>query len=237
VTVHLVGAGPGDAGLLTVRGAELLRSADVVLYDSLAEASLLDLAPPSAERVFVGKRPGAPMPQEEINDLLIRHGRAHRTVVRLKGGDPFVFGRGGEEALALIEAGVPFEVVPGVTSAVAVPAYAGVPVTHRGLSTSFTVVTGHSRHEVDAEINWEALAATADTLVVLMGVAHRAEIAVRLLAAGLAAETPVAAIQWGTRPEQRTVRTARDDRDRRGRRPRPRMAAARGQEDRRDAGA
>jgi len=205
--VALVGAGPGDPGLLTVRGAELLAAADVVLYDSLAEESLLDLAPPRAERRFVGKRPGAPMPQDEINALLIAHARAGRRVVRLKGGDPFVFGRGGEEAEALAAAGVAFEVVPGVTSAVAVPAYAGIPVTHRGVSTSFTVVTGHSRHAVDAETNWEALAQAGGTIVVLMGVAHRGEIAKRLMAGGLPPDTPVAAVCWGTRPEQRTART------------------------------
>jgi len=205
--VALVGAGPGAPGLLTVRGAELLKSADVVLYDSLAEESLLDLAPPHAERRFVGKRPGAPMPQEEINALLVEHGRAGRRVVRLKGGDPFVFGRGGEEAEALAAAGLAFEVVPGVTSAVAVPAYAGIPVTHRGLSTSFTVVTGHSRHAVDAETNWDALARLGGTIVVLMGVAHRAEVAARLMGGGLPGGTPVAAVRWGTRPEQRTHRT------------------------------
>ena len=205
--VALVGAGPGDPGLLTVRGAELLAAADVVLYDSLAEASLLELAPATAERVFVGKRPGAPMPQDEINALLVNHALAGRRVVRLKGGDPFVFGRGGEEAAALAGAGIAFEVVPGVTAAVAVPAYAGIPVTQRGLATSFTVVTGHSRHAVDTETNWEALAAAGGTIVVLMGVAHRAEIAGRLQRGGLAPDTPVAAVQWGTRPGQRTVRT------------------------------
>ena len=205
--VALVGAGPGDPGLLTVRGAELLAAADVVLYDSLAEASLLELAPAAAERVFVGKRPGAPMPQDEINALLVNHALAGRRVVRLKGGDPFVFGRGGEEAAALAGAGIAFEVVPGVTAAVAVPAYAGIPVTQRGLATSFTVVTGHSRHAVDTETNWEALAAAGGTIVVLMGVAHRAEIAGRLRRGGLAPDTPVAAVQWGTRPGQRTVRT------------------------------
>jgi uroporphyrinogen III methyltransferase/synthase len=205
--VALVGAGPGDPGLLTRRGAELLAAADVVLYDSLAEVSLLDLAPAAAERHFVGKRPGAPMPQDEINSLLVSHGQAGRRVVRLKGGDPFVFGRGGEEAEALAVAGVPFEVVPGVTSAVAVPAYAGIPVTHRGLATSFTVVTGHSRHAVDADTNWDALAQVGGTIVVLMGVAHRAAIAERLQAGGLPGDTPVAAVQWGTRPDQRTIRT------------------------------
>jgi uroporphyrinogen III methyltransferase/synthase len=207
VTVFLVGAGPGDPGLLTRRGAEVLGRADVVIHDRLAEAALLDLAPVGAERIDVGKSPGAPVPQDAINDLLVERGRRVATVVRLKGGDPFVFGRGGEEAAALEAAGVAFEVVPGVTSAVAVPAYGGVPVTHRGLATSFTVVTGHSRHAVDVETNWEALATVGGTIVVLMGVAHRAVIAERLLAGGLPAATPVAAVTWGSRPQQRTVRT------------------------------
>ena len=207
MTVYLVGAGTGDPGLLTRRGAELLARADVVVHDRLAEISLLDLAPAGAERVDVGKSPGAPVDQDEINRLLVERGRRGLEVVRLKGGDPFVFGRGGEEALALAEAGVPFEVVPGVSAAVAVPAYAGIPVTHRGLSTSFTVVTGHSRHAVDNDVNWAALARAADTIVVLMGVAHRAEIAAHLQAGGLAADTPVAAVRGGTRAGQRTVRT------------------------------
>jgi uroporphyrinogen III methyltransferase/synthase len=206
VTVYLVGAGPGDPGLLTLRAAELLRRADVVVHDRLADASLLDMAPPGARRVDVGKAPGSPVHQDDINALLVEEGRAGRTVVRLKGGDPFVFGRGGEEALALRQAGVDFEVVPGVTSAVAAPAYAGVPVTHRGLSTSFTVVTGHSRHAVDRDTNWDALAQAGGTIIVLMGVAHRAEIAKRLIDGGLAPDTPVIAVHWGTRPEQRSVR-------------------------------
>jgi uroporphyrinogen III methyltransferase / synthase len=207
VTVYLVGAGPGDPGLLTRRGAELLARADVVVHDRLSEITLLDLAPAGAERIDVGKSPGGPVDQDEINRLLVERGVRGQEVVRLKGGDPFVFGRGGEEAEALVAAGVAFEVVPGVSSAVAVPAYAGIPVTHRGLSTSFTVVTGHSRHAVDNDVDWDALARAADTIVVLMGVAHRGEIAVRLQAGGLAPETPVAAVRWGTRPGQRTVRT------------------------------
>src|SRR3954452_1158898 len=207
MTVYLVGAGPGDPGLLTVRGAEVLRRADVVGHDRLADASLLDLAPALAERIDVGKVPGGPVQQDRINELLIEKGTAGLEVVRLKGGDPFVFGRGGEEAEALAAAGVVFEVVPGVSSAVAVPAYAGIPVTHRGLSTSFTVVTGHSRHAVDNDVDWDALARAADTIVVLMGVAHRAEIAARLQAGGLPAGTPVAAVRRGTRPGQRTVPT------------------------------
>jgi uroporphyrinogen III methyltransferase/synthase len=207
MTVYLVGAGPGDPGLLTVRAAEVLARADVVVHDRLAEPSLLDLAPARAERIDVGKAPGGPIAQSEINDLLVERGRAGQEVVRLKGGDPFVFGRGGEEAAVLLASGVPFEVVPGITSAVAVPAYAGIPVTHRGLSTSFTVVTGHSRHAADRDIDWEALARAGGTLVVLMGVAHRGELATRLMAAGMAPGTPVAAVRWGTRSAQQTVRT------------------------------
>ena len=210
MTVYLVGAGPGDPGLITVRGAHLLSRADVVVHDRLADASLLDLAPAACRRVDVGKSPGGPVDQDEINRLLVEEGRAGRTVVRLKGGDPFVFGRGGEEAFALMEAGVAFEIVPGITSAVAVPAYAGTPVTHRGMSTSFTVVTGHSRHAVDRDTDWEALARVGGTIVVLMGVAHRDQIATRLIAGGLDPATPVLAVHWGTRPEQKSVRVRLD---------------------------
>ncbi|MBV8386336.1 MAG: uroporphyrinogen-III C-methyltransferase [Acidimicrobiia bacterium] len=208
MTVYLVGAGPGDPDLLTVKGAEVLRRADVVVYDRLSVASLLDMAPPSAERIGVGKTPGHPsVPQEEINELLVARGREGKEVVRLKGGDPFVFARGGEEAQALLDAGVSFEVVPGITSAVGVPAYAGVPLTYRGKSTSFTVVTGHEDPWAATETDWEAVARVGGTIVILMGVATRAAIAERLIAGGLAADTPVAAVRWGTRPEQRTVRT------------------------------
>jgi len=210
-TVYLVGAGPGDPGLLTLRGAEVLARADVVVHDRLTDATLVAFAPPGAERVDVGKQPDDRGDQEAINQLLVDRAREGKRVVRLKGGDPFVFGRGGEEALFLGSHGVPFEVVPGVTSAVAVPAYAGVPVTHRGLVTAFTVVAGHSR-SVDpdagaAGTNWEALAQAGGTIVVLMGAAHRRQIAERLMAGGLPAETPVVAVQWGTEPEQATVRT------------------------------
>jgi uroporphyrinogen III methyltransferase/synthase len=208
VTVYLVGAGPGDPGLLTVRGAELLAAAHVVVYDRLAAASMLDLVPVDAERVYVGKGPGqVELTQEEINALLVDRGRAGLEVVRLKGGDPFVFGRGGEEAEALMAAGVPFEVVPGVTSAIAAPAYAGIPVTHRGLATSVTIVTGHedpAKGRTDTD--WHALARTGGTLVILMGAGHWTEIAAQLLDGGLAATTPVAAVRWGTRAEQQTVR-------------------------------
>jgi uroporphyrinogen III methyltransferase/synthase len=208
VTVYLVGAGPGDPGLLTLRGAEVLRRADVVVYDRLSIASLLDLAPPEAERISVGKTPRGPStPQEEINRLLVEHGRAGKEVVRLKGGDVFVFARGGEEAAALAAADVPFEIVPGITSAIAAPAYAGVPVTHRGVATSFTVVTGHEDPWASTETDWEAVARVGGTIVVLMGAATRGEIAARLVAGGLDPATPVAAVRWGTRPNQRTVRT------------------------------
>lgn len=211
MTVYLVGAGPGDPGLLTVRGAEVLAAADVVVHDRLASSALLDLAPVAAERISVGKTPRGPStPQDEINRLLVAHGRAGRSVVRLKGGDPFVFARGGEEAAALAEAGVRFEVVPGISSAIAVPAYAGVPVTMRNVATSFTVVTGHGDPWADTETDWGAvagLAVTGGTVVVLMGVATRADLAARLMAGGLDPSTPVAAVRWGTRPEQRTVRT------------------------------
>jgi uroporphyrinogen III methyltransferase/synthase len=211
VTVYLVGAGPGDPGLITVRGAEVLSRAEIVVHDRLADSRLLALAPDSAQLIDVGKSPGSPVDQDAINELLVSHGRAGQVVVRLKGGDPFVFGRGGEEAAALQAAQVDFEIVPGITSAVAVPAYAGVPVTHRGRATSFTVVTGHSRHAVDRETNWEALAAAGGTIVVLMGVAHRGAIAERLMGGGLDPATPVAAVRWGTRPEQATVRCRLDE--------------------------
>jgi uroporphyrinogen III methyltransferase/synthase len=207
MTVYLVGGGPGDPGLITVRGAEVLARADVVVYDRLSVASLLDLAPPGAERISVGKAPGRPsLPQAEINALLVERGKAGEEVVRLKGGDPFLFARGGEEVAALGAAGVPYEIVPGITSAMAVPAYAGIPVTHRGLASTFTVVTGQEG-EAGVPVDWEAVARLGGTIAVLMGVAKREEIARRLMAGGLPADTPVAAITWGTRPEQRTCRT------------------------------
>jgi uroporphyrinogen III methyltransferase/synthase len=212
--VYLVGAGPGDPGLITVRGADVLRTADVVVHDRLTAPSLLSWAPPAAEKVDVGKQPDDRGDQAAINALLIERAKAGLRVVRLKGGDPFVFGRGGEEALALIDAAVAFEVIPGVTSAVAAPAYAGVPVTHRGLVTAFTVVAGHTR-SVDLApggggTDWEALARGGGTIVVLMGVAHRGRIAERLMAGGLSPGTPVVAVQWGTSRSQVTRRTTLD---------------------------
>ena len=176
-----MGAGPGDPGLLTVRALELLRRADVVVYDRLSQESLLDLAPAAAERIDVGKAPGhVRLTQAEINDLLIERGRRGETVVRLKGGDPFLFARGGEEAAALAAGGVPFEVVPGITSAIAVPAYAGIPVTLRHSSTSVTIVTGHEEpaaEGVEGTVDWRAVASVGGTIVVLMGVARIGRIA------------------------------------------------------------
>lgn len=205
--VYLVGAGPGDPGLLTVRGLELLRTADVVIYDRLVNPRLLDEAPPEAICIFAGKLTGThSVPQEQINALLIAHARRGRRVVRLKGGDPFVFGRGGEEAEALAEAGIPFEVVPGVSSAVAVPAYAGIPLTHRQLSSSFAVVTGHEDTCKDeSSVNWERLATAVDTLVVLMGLKALPRIVRALVAYGRSPGTPVALIRWGTTEAQETI--------------------------------
>jgi uroporphyrinogen III methyltransferase/synthase len=210
VTVYLVGGGPGDPGLLTVRALEVLERADVVVYDRLSQESLLDLAPPGAERIDVGKAPGsARLSQEEINALLVERGKSGATVVRLKGGDPFVFARGGEEAAALGEAGITFEIVPGVTSAIAVPAYAGIPVTMRHSSTSVTIVTGHEDPGSGEEgtVDWRAVAQVGGTIVVLMGVARIGRIAAALMEGGRSPDTPVAAVQWGTRPNQRTVRS------------------------------
>jgi uroporphyrinogen III methyltransferase/synthase len=209
MTVYLVGAGPGDPGLLTMRGAELLGRADVVVYDRLASPALLGLARAGAELITAGKAPGqVDLTQDQINAVLVEKGGTGATVVRLKGGDPFVFGRGGEEAEALAAAGIPFEVVPGITSSIGAPAYAGIPVTHRGVSTHFTVVTGHEDPAKDrTDVDWEALARTGGTLVVLMGAGRVGDIARRLIAGGRAATTPVAAVRNGTRPNQRTVRT------------------------------
>ncbi|MEJ2210261.1 MAG: uroporphyrinogen-III C-methyltransferase [Anaerolineae bacterium] len=205
--VSLIGAGPGDPGLLTLHGARALAAADVVVYDYLANPELLAHAPAGAEQIYVGKKAGQhTLSQDEINALLVARGRAGQRVARLKGGDPFVFGRGGEEALALVEAGVPFEVIPGVTSAVAAPAYAGIPVTQRGLASSFAVVTGHvdPTHEESA-LDWDHLATGVDTLVLLMGVGNLPRIVEQLLAHGRPADTPVALVRWGTTPRQEVV--------------------------------
>lgn len=205
--VYLVGAGPGDPGLATLKAAEALRSADVVVYDYLANPELLEFAPAGAECIYVGKQAGAhTLSQDEINALLVAKGKEGRTVVRLKGGDPFVFGRGGEEAEALVDAGIPFEVVPGVTAAIAVPAYAGIPVTHRDWTATVAFVTGHEDPtKDDSSIAWDKLATGIGTIVFYMGMGNLPMITERLIRHGRAPETPIALIRWGTKPEQRTL--------------------------------
>jgi uroporphyrinogen III methyltransferase/synthase len=207
VTVFLVGAGPGDPGLLAVRAAELIARADVVLYDRLIPPEALAGARPEAELIYVGKEGGGPqMPQAEIDRLLVQHGAADRLVVRLKGGDPFVFGRGGEEALALRAAGIPFEVVPGITAGVAAPAYAGIPVTHRDVASGVAFVTGHEDpSKPETALDWPALAAFPGTLVFYMGVRALPRIAERLTAGGRPADEPAAVVERGTLPDQRTL--------------------------------
>ncbi len=205
--VYLVGAGPGDPGLLTIRGLEVLRQAEVVMYDRLVNPLLLAEAPVEALRISAAKLPGHhSLPQERINWLLIAHARRGRRVVRLKGGDPFVFGRGGEEAEALAKTGIPFEVVPGVSSAIAAPAFAGIPLTHRQLSSSFAVVTGHEDACKDRPaVDWGRLATAVDTLVVLMGARTLPSVVTELLAHGRPPQTPVALIRWGTTQAQETL--------------------------------
>ncbi len=205
--VYLVGAGPGDPGLLTLRGAECLRKADVVIYDHLANPDLLSHAREEAEKIYAGKEGGRhTLKQDEINRLMVERAGAGLKVVRLKGGDPFLFGRGGEEAEFLVEAGVPFEVIPGVSSALAAPAYAGIPLTHRDRSSSAAFVTGHAAEgKPGLSFSWEGLARGVETLVFLMGVGNLSEISERLMAAGRSAETPIAVIRWGTTPQQETV--------------------------------
>jgi len=204
-TVYLVGAGPGDPGLLTVKARDLLESCDVIVYDYLVNPDLLDYVPDGAERIYVGKVGGGRQtPQDQINYLLIDQAQRRRRVVRLKGGDPFLFGRGAEEAEALRSAGIPFEVVPGISSALAVPAYAGIPLTHRDLSSSVAVLTG-SRAGDGALTRSLAAHSSTDTIVVLMGVTHLNEIAGDLIAAGRSGETPAAVIRWGTYEAQQTI--------------------------------
>jgi uroporphyrinogen III methyltransferase / synthase len=203
--VSLVGAGPGDPALLTRRAARCLRGADLVLYDALVDARVLRLAR-RAQRFFVGKRAGRhSMTQEAISALMVRAARRGKRVVRLKGGDPFVFGRGGEEAEALSNAGVAFEVVPGVSSAVAVPAYAGIPLTHRNFASSFAVVTGHEARKAHSAVDWSRVATAVDTLVILMGLANLPFIVEKLIAHGRSPRTPVAVIRSGTTCEQEGV--------------------------------
>ena len=205
--VYLVGAGPGDPGLVTLRGREVLALADVVVYDALISKRLLDHAPAEAERIYVGKRAAQhTLSQEGINALLVEKARAGATVVRLKGGDPYVFGRGGEEALALVEAGIDFQVVPGVTAAIAAPACAGIPVTHRHMASGVALVTGHEADDkADSALDWDALARWPGTLVFYMGVKNLAAISANLIAHGRSAETPAAAVRRGTTPRQQTI--------------------------------
>ncbi len=205
--VYLVGAGPGDPKLLTIRGSECIAKADVLVYDRLVSASLLKYAKPQCEMIYAGKSPdGHTLKQEEINQVLVQKALEGKMVTRLKGGDPFVFGRGGEEAEALVEAGISFEVVPGITSAVAVPAYAGIPVTHRDMTSSFTVITGHEKPDKHSSaISWDSLAKSNSTLVFLMGMENLGYICRNLIENGLDPFTPVGIIQWGTRAEQRVL--------------------------------
>ncbi len=205
--VHLVGAGPGDPGLMTARALELIAAADVVIHDRLIPASALQGARPDALLIYVGKEGGGPsMPQAEIDRLLVEHGGAGRRVVRLKGGDPFVFGRGGEEAEVLRAAGIPFEVVPGVTAGVAATAYAGIPVTHRDAASAVAFLTGHEDPgKPESALDWSALAAFPGTLVVYMGVRQLRAIAERLISGGRSADEPAALVERGTLPDQRVV--------------------------------
>ncbi len=202
-TVYLVGAGPGDPDLLTVKASRLLSSADVVVYDRLVSPAVMDLIPAAAPRIYAGKASANHhMPQSEINALLVSLAAEHASVVRLKGGDPFIFGRGSEEAIHLSENGVAFEVVPGISAASGCSAYLGIPLTHRGLATGVRYLTGHTQDD-ELDFDWEQLADPETTLVVYMGLANLGEIAARLIAAGLSASTPLAAVERGTTPAQR----------------------------------
>ncbi len=205
--VYLLGAGPGDPGLLTVKAKEILETADVVVYDYLANESFLDYCKPEAEIIYVGKKGGDhTLPQDQINALLVEKAREGKTIARLKGGDPYIFGRGAEETEELLEAGLSFEVVPGVTSAIAAPAYAGIPLTHRKYASSVSFITGHEDPTKDESAhNWDALAKSASTLVFFMGVKNLPMIAGNLIKAGLPEDTPAALVRWGTTCRQRTL--------------------------------
>ena len=207
--VYLVGAGPGDYKLISIKAVEYIQEADTIVYDRLADDRLLAYARPDVELIYVGKASSAhTMRQEDINQLLVDKAKAGKKVVRLKGGDPFVFGRGGEEALKLVENNLPFEIVPGITSAISVPAYAGIPVTHRGVATSFAVITGHEDPtKGESSMKWDKLATGVDTLVFLMGVENLPYITSRLIENGRPASTPAAVIRWGTKPEQEVLVT------------------------------
>ncbi|MGM9949364.1 MAG: uroporphyrinogen-III C-methyltransferase [Lysinibacillus sp.] len=204
--VFIVGAGPGDPDLITVKGLRAIKEADVILYDRLVNKELLAYAKPDAELIFVGKLPNYHgVIQDRINALLVQHGKKEKVVTRLKGGDPFVFGRGAEEAEVLAEANIPFEIVPGITAGIAAPAYAGIPVTHRDHASSFAIVTGHMREGKDDSIKWESLATGIDTLAIYMGVGNLPHICQQLTKHGRSGDTPVALIHWGTTAVQKTV--------------------------------
>lgn len=205
--VYLIGAGPGDVGLMTLKGKHIIEIADAIVYDRLANPRLLNFARNDAEFIYVGKTPDHhTLKQPEINELLAKLAKEGKTVARLKGGDPFVFGRGGEEGERLRQEDLPFEVIPGITSAIAVPAYAGIPVTHRSLTSTFTVITGHEDPtKDDSQINWKRLAEDPGTLIFLMGVGRLSQIVEALVSNGKSAQTPIALIRWGTRPEQLVV--------------------------------
>lgn len=204
---YLVGAGPGDTGLLTLRGAELLRQAEVIIYDGLVNPDLLQMARPDAEVIYGGKKDRTrAVDQKALNALILSKAREGKLVVRLKGGDPYVFGRGGEEALELSKAGIPFEVIPGVSSVEAVLNYAGIPLTHRDYCSSYTVITGHEDPERgESRLDWGALARMPGTLVVLMGLKNLRSIAGQLLAHGGAPDRPAAVVRWGTTPKQQVL--------------------------------
>jgi uroporphyrin-III C-methyltransferase len=204
--VYIVGAGPGDPELITVKGLRCIKEADVILYDRLVNKELLTYASPKAELIYCGKLPNYhSLQQDTINHFLVKHAKKGKVVTRLKGGDPFVFGRGGEEAEALAKNGIPFEIVPGITAGIAAPAYAGIPVTHRDFSSTFAIVTGHRREGEQDNIKWESLAKGIETLAIYMGVKNLPYIQEMLLKYGKDPKTPVAIIHWGTRQELQAV--------------------------------
>ena len=210
--VILVGAGPGDEGLLTIKGKRWLERADVVIYDHLANSQLVRFAKSEAELIYVGKKSGSfVLSQDQINKLLIEKAQEGKTVVRLKGGDPFIFGRGSEEALFLADNNVPFEIVPGITASAGCGSYAGIPLTHRGMATGVRFVTGHCREGKHLDLNWQSLADPDTTLVIYMGLINIALIRDELIKAGLPADTPAGAIEKGTTPEQRTILTTLEE--------------------------
>jgi len=205
--VYLVGAGPGESKLLTVKASEIIKAADVLIYDRLGVSEeILAMAPAKAEKIFVGKRTGShEVPQDKITQLIVEKAKQGGKVVRLKGGDPFIFGRGGEEAEALAAEGIEFEVVPGVSSSVAAPMYAGIPLTHRDYAASVAIITGHRAGDVEKPIDWPKIAKAVDTMVILMGVESLGGIVEKLLAGGISPDKPVAMVESGTLPQQRTL--------------------------------